>query len=83
MHRSLKVSGEVETNVYLCICGQYFTWDVHVLVFNTDGVHAHLMGYKLDAVVGVIQSLNITQLRHTRWTLHAGRHVKWLSAWRQ
>lgn len=41
------------------------TWDVHVLVFDTDCVDAHLLGNKLNAVVVVIQTDDVTQLSDT------------------
>lgn len=52
------------------------TWDVHVLVFDTDGVDAHLLGNKLDAVVVVIQTDNVTEFCHPRGAGDGSGHVK-------
>ena len=52
------------------------TWDVHVLVFDTDCVDTHLLGNKLNAVVVVIQTDDVTQLGDTRGTGHGGGHVE-------
>lgn len=53
------------------------TRNMHVLVFDTDGVHPHLLGHKLDAVVRLVQTGHLAQLGHTRGTLHGGSQVIW------
>ena len=55
---------------------------MHVLVLDTDGVDAHLLGHKLDAVVRVVQADNIAQLSDAGGALHRGGHVERCCSWR-
>ena len=51
------------------------TWDVDALVLDTDGVHTHLLGHKLDAVVSVAEVDHVTDVRHARGAGHRSLHV--------
>lgn len=42
------------------------TWDVHVLVLDTNCVDTHFLGDELNAVVVVIQTDNVTEFGQAR-----------------
>lgn len=42
------------------------TWDVHVLVLDTNCVDTHFLGDELNAVVVVIQTDNVTEFCQAR-----------------
>lgn len=53
------------------------TWDVHVLVLDTNCVDTHFLGDELNAVVVVIQTDNVTEFCQARgagdWSGHVER----------
>ena len=50
-------------------------WYVHSPVLDADRVNAHLLGDKLDAVVGTSEILNVARLGVARGTGDGGLHV--------